>query len=157
MQHKSIGRSGGTVAFSATSACCWRTAWPLVLYVLLTMVLPVEKIASVRQLAFICMNLLAALAIRMVYRYAYKCGYQDNWKGKALRLGLKIFSGGRVMAEADPDSQKIKIAIIGAGTVGVSLAEDLWTNPKAKYVPRCFIDSDPGEDRSHNPWRGRHE
>ena len=114
-----------------------------VLYVLLTTVLPVEKIAFVRQLAFICMNLLAALAIRMVYRYAYKCGYQDNWKGKALRLVLKVFSGGRVVTEADPDSQKIKIAIIGAGTVGVSLAEDLWTNPKAKYVPRCFIDSDP--------------
>ena len=114
-----------------------------VLYALLTMVLPVEKIAFVRQLAFICMNLLAALAIRMVYRYAYKCGYQDNWKGKTLRLVLKVFSVGRVVTKADPDSQKIKIAIIGAGTVGVSLAEDLWTNPKAKYVPRCFIDSDP--------------
>lgn len=114
-----------------------------VLYVLLTMVLPVEKIAFVRQLIFICMNLLAALTIRMVYRYAYKCGYQDNWKGKTLRLALKVFSGGRVVTEADPNSQKIKIAIIGAGTVGVSLAEDLWTNPKAKYVPRCFIDSDP--------------
>ena len=114
-----------------------------VLYLLLETVLPVEKIAFVRSLAFCCMNLLGALAIRMVYRYAYKCGYQDNRRGKALRLLLKVFSGGRVVTEADPDSQKIKIAIIGAGTVGVSLAEDLWSNPQAKYVPRCFIDSDP--------------
>lgn len=114
-----------------------------VLYFALTRVLPVVQIAFVQQLNFTCMNLLAVLVVRMVYRYAYKCGYQDNWKGKVLRLILKVFSGGRVVTEADPDRQKIKIAIIGAGTVGVSLAEDLWTNPKAKYVPRCFIDSDP--------------
>ncbi|MDD6050395.1 MAG: nucleoside-diphosphate sugar epimerase/dehydratase [Clostridiales bacterium] len=114
-----------------------------VLYQLLEMLFPLEEISFVRMLAFCCMNLLGALAIRMIYRYAYKCGYQDNWKGKVLRLLLRVFSGGRVVTEADPDSQKIKIAIIGAGTVGVSLAEDLWANPKAKYVPRCFIDSDP--------------
>lgn len=118
-------------------------AGAFVLYLILAAVLPVEKIAFVRLLAFCCMNLLGALSIRMIYRYAYKCGYQDNWHGKMLRTILKIFSGGRVVTEADPDSRKIKIAIIGAGTVGVSLAEDLWANPKAKYVPRCFIDSDP--------------
>ena len=46
------------------------------------------------------------------------------------------------MTEPDPDSQKIKIAIIGAGSVGVGLAEDLLSNKKAHYVARCFIDSD---------------
>lgn len=46
------------------------------------------------------------------------------------------------MTEPDPDSQKIKIAIIGAGSVGVGLAEDLLNNKKAQYVARCFIDSD---------------
>ena len=35
-----------------------------------------------------------------------------------------------------------KIAIIGAGSVGVGLAEDLLNNKKAQYVARCFIDSD---------------
>ena len=113
------------------------------IYLLLEMLLPVCKIAFVRLLAFCCMNLLGALAIRMIYRYAYKCGCQDNQKGRMLRALLCVCTGGRVMTEADPDSQKIKIAIIGAGTVGVSLAEDLWTNPQAMYVPRCFIDSDP--------------
>ncbi|MGN0779379.1 MAG: polysaccharide biosynthesis protein [Aristaeellaceae bacterium] len=114
-----------------------------VLYLLLTLVLPVETIAFVRKLAFCSMNLLGSLSMRMMYRYAYKCGYQDNRIGKFLRWLLRVFTGGRVMTEADPDSQKIKIAIIGAGTVGVSLAEDLWSNPQAKYVPRCFIDNDP--------------
>ena len=113
------------------------------IYLTLETLLPVEKIAFARLLAFCCMNLLGALSIRMLYRYAYKCGSQDNWRGRLLRLLLKIGSAGRVVTEADPDSRKIRIAIIGAGNVGVSLAEDLWSNPKAKYIPRCFIDSDP--------------
>ena len=113
------------------------------LYLALEKALPVEQIAFTRLLAFCCMNLLGALAIRMIYRFAYKCGYQDNFRGKMLRLLLKVCSGGRVVTEADPDSKKIKIAIIGAGSVGVSLAEDLWSNPQANFVPRCFIDSDP--------------
>ena len=78
----------------------------------------------------------------MIYRYAYKCGSQDNTLGSILRLLLKIFSSGTVMTEPDPDSQKIKIAIIGAGSVGVGLAEDLLNNKKSQYVARCFIDSD---------------
>lgn len=78
----------------------------------------------------------------MIYRYAYKCGSQNNKVGAVLRWLLKVFSGGRVQTEPDPDSQKIKVAIIGAGTVGVGLAEDLLNNPKAQYVARCFIDSD---------------
>ena len=35
---------------------------------------------------------------------------------------------------------KIKVAIIGAGRVGVSLAEELLNNEEAAYIPRCFID-----------------
>lgn len=113
------------------------------IYLMIEMALPVERIAFSRLLSFCCVNLLGSLAIRMFYRYAYKCGNQDNEMGKILRTLLRICTGGRVVTEADPDSQKIKIAIIGAGTVGVSLAEDLWSNPQAKYVPRCFIDNDP--------------
>lgn len=40
----------------------------------------------------------------------------------------------------DKDIQKIKIAIIGAGRVGVGLAEELLNNSEASYTPRCFID-----------------
>lgn len=118
-------------------------AMAFLIYLAIEMALPIERIAFARLLSFCCVNLLGALAIRMFYRYAYKCGNQDNLIGKALRILLKIFTGGRVVTEADPDSQRIKIAIIGAGSVGVSLAEDLWANPQSKYVPRCFIDNDP--------------
>lgn len=36
--------------------------------------------------------------------------------------------------------EKIKVTIIGAGRVGVSLAEELLNNSEAAYVSRCFID-----------------
>lgn len=111
-------------------------------YLIIERVLPIQHIAFAKLLAFCCMNTLGALGIRMVYRYAYKCGSQDSTIGSVLRLLLKVFSNGTIMTEPDPDSQKIKIAIIGAGSVGVGLAEDLLSNKKAQYVARCFIDSD---------------
>ena len=111
-------------------------------YLIIERLLPIPHIAFAKLLAFCCMNALGALGIRMIYRYAYKCGGQDNTLGSILRLLLRIFSSGTVMTEPDPDSQKIKIAIIGAGSVGVGLAEDLLNNKKAQYVARCFIDSD---------------
>lgn len=111
-------------------------------YLVIERLLPIQHIAFAKLLAFCCMNALGALGIRMIYRYAYKCGSQDNTLGSILRLLLKIFSSGTVITEPDPDSQKIKIAIIGAGSVGVGLAEDLLNNKKAQYVARCFIDSD---------------
>ncbi|MDD2980454.1 MAG: nucleoside-diphosphate sugar epimerase/dehydratase [Hespellia sp.] len=37
---------------------------------------------------------------------------------------------------------KIDIAIVGAGNVGATLAEELTRNPKSHYKPYCFIDKD---------------
>ena len=74
----------------------------------------------------------------MMYRYAYKCGNQETTRGKILSILLHIFSG--IEAGNEKEVQKIKVAIIGAGRVGVSLAEELLNNSEAAYVPRCFID-----------------
>lgn len=109
-------------------------------YFCLERVLPVQHIMLAKLLAFCCMNLLGALAIRMIYRYAYKCGRMDNNQGRFLRFLLRVFAGERVTTEPDANSQKIKIAIVGAGSVGVNLAEELWSNPVSAYLPRCFID-----------------
>lgn len=109
-------------------------------YLLLERIFATQHIAFAKLLAFCCMNLLGALAIRMIYRYAYKCGSRDNFEGRFLRFLLKVFAAGRVTTEPDIDSQKIKIAIVGAGNVGVNLAEELWSNPVSAYIPRCFID-----------------
>lgn len=115
------------------------------IYLILEFLTPIYIIAFARLLSFCSINLLGSLAIRMFYRYAYKCGNMDNQYGKFLRKLLRIFSFGRVHTEADPGNNKIKVAIIGAGSVGVGLAEDLWSNPQARYIPRCFIDTDLGK------------
>ena len=112
----------------------------------LQLVLPMQKVTSVRLLAIFSMNLLGALAMRMMYRYAYKCGGCSGAKGKLLRLLLLIFAGKKIRYESvgdsvDVNSGKIRIAIIGAGRVGVGLAEELISNPTAAYVPKCFVDT----------------
>ncbi len=102
--------------------------------------LPIEHISFSRLLAIACMNLLCALAIRMMYRYAYKCGDSSTFVGRVLNLLLRIFAGAEIVGERKQEAQKIKIAIIGAGKVGVSLAEELISNPSAAYMPKCFVD-----------------
>mgnify|MGYP002235540879 CR=1 FL=1 len=62
----------------------------------------------------------------------------DNKREKILSILLHVFSG--IEAGNEKEVQKIKVAIIGAGRVGVSLAEELLNNSEAAYVPRCFID-----------------
>ena len=107
-------------------------------YLILELVLPVEKITFARMLCLISINLLGALALRMMYRYAYKCSNQETKQGRFLASLLYTF--GRVKKGNDKEVQKIKIAIIGAGRVGVSFAKDLLNSDEAAYIPRCFID-----------------
>lgn len=109
-----------------------------VAYLCLELLLPVQKITFARLLSLVSLNLLGALALRMMYRYAYKCGNQETTRGKILSILLHIFSG--IEAGNEKEVQKIKVAIIGAGRVGVGLAEELLNNEQASYVPRCFID-----------------
>lgn len=110
------------------------------LYITLEITLPVEHITFARKLSLISINLLGALSIRMLYRYAFKCGNYDTFFGKLLSMLLRIFGG--INHVNGNDTQKIKVAIIGAGSVGVSLAKELLTNNESAYTPRCFIDSD---------------
>ena len=112
-------------------------------YLCLELILPVQKITFARMLSLVSLNLLGALALRMLYRYAYKCGNQENVKGKVLSTLLRIFSGLEIIN--DSEVQKIKVAIIGAGRVGVGLAEELLNNEESAYIPRCFIDVNEGK------------
>lgn len=89
-------------------------------------------------LALMSVDLLLALSMRMVYRYCFKCGNEITVKGKLLRFLLKLFA--HIEIQKSDESQKIKIAIVGAGNAGVSFAEDLLNNAGSPYVPRLFID-----------------
>ena len=103
----------------------------------------IEQVSFARLLALASMNALGALAIRMIYRYAFKCGTEDTAMGRFLRWLLKLFGGPELVRANQETEQKIKIAIIGAGRVGVNLAEELLGNAEARYSPRCFVDTDP--------------
>ena len=110
-----------------------------IVYLSLELVFSVYKITFARMLSLVSLDLLGALAIRMMYRYAYKCGNQENLRGKILSTLLRMVSG--LEADNEKEVQKIKVAIIGAGRVGVSLAEELLNNEESAYVPRCFIET----------------
>ncbi len=102
--------------------------------------LPVRHASLIHLLAAACMNLLGALAMRMMYRYAFKCGNDASRFGRFLLLMLEWFAGKQVVGEREHHVNKIKVAIIGAGRVGVGLAEELLNNTANAYVPCCFVD-----------------
>lgn len=108
-------------------------------------ILPIQHIAVSTLLAIACMNLLASMAIRMFYRYAYKFGNTEAPIGKVLRALLRIFAGKRILMEINNKTKKVKIAIVGAGRVGVILAEDLLNNQFSAYNPVCFLDTNYGK------------
>lgn len=135
--YKQIWRYGGIQSYIrllAVDGCAF------VANLFLERTIAIERISFPRLLSIACMNLLGALAIRMVYRYAYKCADRKTPVGKFLTLILLVFAGSRIEKEKKVESKKIKIAIIGAGRVGVSLAEELMTNRTGVYTPGCFVD-----------------
>ncbi len=99
-----------------------------------------ENITVPHLLSICCINLLGALAIRMLYRYAYKCGNNETAFGKLLNLLLGVFAGSQVIRERRVKENATKVAIVGAGRTGVALADELLNNNDATYEPRCFVD-----------------
>lgn len=111
-----------------------------ILIFLMQMALPIQRISFDRELGLVCVNLLGAITIRMVYRYCYLYSNNETPKGKFLAKLLYRFSN--LTTNTDKEVQKIKIAIVGAGRVGASFAEELLNDENAVYTPRCFIDID---------------
>ena len=61
----------------------------------LEILLPIPKVTFARLLSIACLNLLGALALRMFYRYAYKCASAATPWGKLLGWLLKLCAPGR--------------------------------------------------------------
>lgn len=137
--YRQIWRYGGIQSYLKLimSDTC---AFAVYLIISLSKVLPIDKITTIRAIALFCVNLLFALVMRMLYRYVYKFGNTDTFYGRVLCRLMLIFGHLDIRSGAKASSQKIKIAIVGAGRVGVGLAEELMNNSAASYYPRCFID-----------------
>ena len=110
-------------------------------YILVAFVLPIERVSMMRMLGLMSLNLLGALTIRMLYRYAFKCGNNVTLTGRILVKLLKLIAG--IDITTSNDARKIKVAIIGAGRVGVCLADELMGNSASNYIPLCFIEVNP--------------
>ena len=93
-----------------------------------------------RLLSVSCTVLLGSLSIRMIYRYAYKYRNEDGFHGKLLRLALYVFARLKSDRAKTYGQKKIKVAVVGAGRLGIALTEDLAANPSSAYEPCCFID-----------------
>ncbi len=77
----------------------------------------------------IMLIILATLVSRFAYQVAY--AYQNQHSDARLSRG-----------NSRQKIHKINVAIVGAGNVGATLAEELLRNPRSHYQPYCFIDND---------------
>ncbi len=114
------------------------------LYCILNIILPIERISLINIVVIICMNLLGAMGMRMVYHYLCPLAAHSTRTGRFVRFLILFLSGVSIkpdeQGKESSKKQRIKIAIVGAGRVGVGLAEELLSNPTASYLPSCFID-----------------
>ncbi len=109
-------------------------------YFVLENLLPMAGISFARMVAIYAVNLLAAMIMRMLYRYAYKYRSSETRLGRVMLSLLRLMTAEDIDGLQQDDARKIKIAIIGAGRIGVMLAEELLNNTSSPYVPVCFVD-----------------
>ena len=110
-----------------------------VLYFLIGRIPPKSwEIIFIRSLSIGSLNLLGALTIRMIYRYIYKCSNAETKSGRFLLKLFHLVTGAD--AEHIKKAHQSKVAIIGAGRVGVTLAEEFLANPNSDYRPVFFVD-----------------
>lgn len=142
--YKQVWRYGGSTAYIRLIMA---DAAGGVIYYLLQFATVVHRIEFVRVFSVVALSLLAAIGIRLVYLYLYECAKKKTeltgfiWKFFSYLSGSSI-APANVDNDKNDSSVKIKIAIFGAGNVGVLLAEELLKNPRASYVPCCFVDID---------------
>lgn len=109
-------------------------------FILLRRALP-ATITFVRAVSLMTLNLLCCIGIRYVYQWIYQHRGFDRKIDKIMRFLLKVFT--RVSFNDEKHTaEKIRVAIIGAGSIGVALADELYKNQNSPYVPVCFVDID---------------
>ena len=116
----------------------------LLIYYLIQKFVPfIDSIGAFAVTSIILVDTLICLAVRMMYRLAYKRLNRHTKFGHFVVKLVNTFgrSDWTIDNSADP-TDKIRIAIVGAGGVGIGLAEELLNNLNSSYNPVCFVDID---------------
>ena len=116
-------------------------------YYILQRVLPIGAIEFIRAVSLISINLLFSMSIRLMYFYLYERSNRDGVRSHPVWKLAEIFSFRSITVipskvRTKDTGVKIKVAVVGAGRVGVMLAEELLNNPHSHYTPCFFIDID---------------
>ena len=136
-------------------------------YYLIQLLLPAGpmRITFVRAECIIAFDLLMAVAARLFYQYIFEYGSRRLWSVGAFRKAVHLLTGltiedprkreeesfGKKLSPAEDPAEHIvtaerdRLAIIGAGRIGVLLAKELLQNQHSSYVPVCFVDKDPAK------------
>ncbi len=112
-----------------------------VLYYLLGMIAPWPQTSFLRKMVIMASNLLCSICMRLIYQFLYQQHSRHSRMAKFLRPLIKLCFGMEIEPQLSADN-RIKIAIVGAGRVGTTLADELLGSERAPYVPCCFIDTD---------------
>ena len=91
----------------------------------------------------VCVDLLVAVAVRMVYHRCYLEIRKTTGLGAFLQRMIYAMTKVDLHTDiAEGNIPKTNVAIVGAGRVGVSLAEELRDNARSRYEPHFFIETD---------------
>ena len=142
--YKQIWRYGGSFAYLSLIVA---DAVATLVYTLLQSIPWALPLPRVYPFSILSLNLLVTLLIRHLYQYTYENAGQASPFGRALRVLARCLAGLKIKTTAGVShtggkAKKINVAIVGAGRVGVMLADELLRNPRSSYEPCCFIDID---------------
>ena len=89
---------------------------------ILTRLIPGAAVSGWHNVATLAMFNCASLSLRFAYQQYYKLTVRNSASNK---------------------DNKISVAIVGAGQIGATLADELMNYKSSHYRPVCFIDNDP--------------
>ena len=109
-------------------------------FIFFRLLLPVHG-TLVRSVSLFSLNLLMSIILRLTYQWVFQNRASDRWLERTALKVLKALTG-VTFGKMEAADNRVRIAIIGPGSVGVMLADELLKNPKATYLPVCFVDID---------------
>lgn len=130
--------------YAGASEYCWlfiADLFACLEFIIISFLFLPKHVSMVRMILINAVTLLGCVAIRLIYQALYQKRASDRKIVKMMLLLLRFLTGAS-FGDEKAESNQIRIAIIGAGSVGAMLADELIQNPKATYQPVCFVDVD---------------